>query len=72
VTAAMVGFWSRPLGLAARAALMLLGVMALPLGFVPGAEALHIPSAMAVAAIIAGLTIRGARRAPSGGSSKTV
>ncbi len=47
VTAGIVGFWGRTLGAALRLAFTALGVLTLPLGFLPAAEALHIPAALA-------------------------
>ena len=48
VTAGIVGFWTHKLSGLPRLAFVLLGALALPLGFVPTAEALHIPAAIAV------------------------
>ena len=47
VTAGIVGFWTRRLPGLLRLAFVSLGAFALPLGFLPAAEVLHIPAALA-------------------------
>ncbi|MBT8476678.1 MAG: TRAP transporter fused permease subunit, partial [Alphaproteobacteria bacterium] len=66
VTAGIVGFWGRRLGALLRIALTLLGGLALPLGFVPEAELLHIPAALAAIALAVALRLR----APASSSSE--
>ncbi|PRX35200.1 TRAP transporter, 4TM/12TM fusion protein [Meinhardsimonia xiamenensis] len=61
VTAGIVGFWSRRLGLAARARLTALGALALPLGAVPLAASAA--AALAAALWAVKLSISDARRA---------
>lgn len=51
ITAAIVGFWSRVLGPSLRLAIGVLGLLALPLGFVPAAALLHWPASIAVVAL---------------------
>ncbi len=57
VTAGIVGFWSRKLGLLLRAAFIVGGALALPLGFVTFDELLHVPAAFAVVALAIALVI---------------
>ena len=66
VTAGIVGFWGRRLGALLRIALTLLGGLALPLGFLPEAELLHIPAALAAIALAVALRLR----APAPSSSE--
>lgn len=48
VTIAIVGFWARPLGALGRATAFVLGFLALPMGFLPVAEWIHIAAALGV------------------------
>ena len=48
VTAGIVGFWSRKLGPLTRAAFVVGGALALPLGFVSFDRLMHLPAAFAV------------------------
>ena len=63
VTAGIVGFWSRKLGFLVRAAFVIGGLLALPLGFVSFDELLHIPAALAVVALAIALAILQTRSA---------
>ncbi|MDU8945419.1 TRAP transporter permease [Ovoidimarina sediminis] len=58
VTAGIVGFWGRRLTALPRLGFVALGWLSLPLGFLPAAEALHIPAALAATALAA--ILRGA------------
>jgi TRAP-type uncharacterized transport system fused permease subunit len=55
VTAGIVGYWGRRLGLAARAGLTILGFLALPLGFLDMGAPPHAAGALAAAALMAAL-----------------
>lgn len=57
VSAGMIGFWSRKLGPVMRLGFFVTGFLALPLGFLPGAEALHIPAAIAAVGLAIGLRV---------------
>ncbi|WP_323770331.1 TRAP transporter fused permease subunit [Antarctobacter sp.] len=58
VTAGIVGFWGARLSALLRLGFVGLGVVTLPLGFLPGAAAWHIPAALAVAVLAGVLLIR--------------
>ncbi|MFC6658559.1 TRAP transporter permease [Roseibium salinum] len=62
VTAGIVGFWSRDLGIAMRIALVLAGLLALPLGFLPAMDEVHIMAA--IAAILLAIAIKVQVRKP--------
>jgi len=51
ITAGIVGYYSRHLGMALRLLFVALGIIALPLGFMSVAEILHWPAAFAVIAL---------------------
>ncbi|MBL4598729.1 MAG: TRAP transporter fused permease subunit [Rhizobiaceae bacterium] len=51
ITAGIVGYYSRHLGMALRLLFVALGIIALPLGFMSVAEILHWPAAIAVIAL---------------------
>jgi TRAP transporter 4TM/12TM fusion protein len=70
VTAGIVGFWMQRLGAPARTSFLLLGLLALPLGFLPGAEIYHVPAAAAATALAAALKLR-ASASPSSVSGRT-
>jgi TRAP transporter 4TM/12TM fusion protein len=53
VTAGIVGFFGRRLGPVGRLGLTGLGALSLPLGFLPAAEAVHIPAALAATGLAA-------------------
>ena len=57
VTAGIVGFWSRKLGLLFRVTFVVLGFISLPLGFLSEIESLHIPAALAAIALASSLMI---------------
>jgi TRAP transporter 4TM/12TM fusion protein len=63
VTAGIVGFWSRKLGFVARAAFVVGGALALPLGFVTFDEFLHVPAALAVVALAVAIVVVKSRSA---------
>ncbi|MBV6638554.1 MAG: hypothetical protein KI788_21935, partial [Mameliella sp.] len=58
VTAGIVGFWGNRLSMVLRLGLVALGIVTLPLGFLPGAAAWHIPAALAVVALAVVLRLR--------------
>ncbi|MCB9945774.1 MAG: TRAP transporter fused permease subunit [Geminicoccaceae bacterium] len=58
VTAGIVGFWGVRLGLAMRAIITVLGLLALPLGFIPEGGFVHIPATLAALAVAAILHFR--------------
>ena len=58
VTAGIVGFWSRKLGPVARAAFVVGGALALPLGFVSFDTLMHLPAAFAVIVLAIALMVR--------------
>jgi TRAP-type uncharacterized transport system fused permease subunit len=62
VTAGIVGFWTRRLGLQFRAAFVLLGATALPLGFLPASDLLHLSAALAAIILAGTLVMTGRRR----------
>lgn len=62
VTAGIVGFWSRDLGVAARLALVMGGLVALPLGFLPVGQEIHIAAALAVILIAIAIRVRTGRQ----------
>jgi TRAP transporter 4TM/12TM fusion protein len=72
VTAGIVGFWGRRLGPANRAAAVLLGLLAMPLGFLPWATGLHLPAALSAAALGLFFSVSGARskRPDRGGTAE--
>jgi TRAP transporter 4TM/12TM fusion protein len=45
ITAAIVGFWGTRMALPVRAAVLVLGLAAMPFGFLPQSEMLHLPAA---------------------------
>jgi len=57
VTAGIVGFWSRKLGVLARTFFIVGGALALPLGFVTIDEFLHVPAALAVVVLAVALVV---------------
>jgi TRAP-type uncharacterized transport system fused permease subunit len=61
VTAGIVGFWSRKLGVLARAAFVVGGALTLPLGFVSFDELVHFPAAIAVVVLAIALMVRRTR-----------
>lgn len=62
VTIAIVGFWARPLGALTRALAFVLGFFALPMGFLPVAEWMHIVAALGVACFAIVLTLSSRRQ----------
>jgi TRAP-type uncharacterized transport system fused permease subunit len=58
VTIGISAYWGRRLGLGLRLAFVVLGAFALPLGFLPAAEALHLPAALAAVAFAVWLMVR--------------
>ena len=67
VTIGIAAYWGRRLGPLLRLAYVALGGLTLPLGFLPAAEALHVPAALAAVALAAWLMVRNRRRAPDAG-----
>lgn len=57
VTAGMIGFWARVLNIPLRILLVLLGLLSLPLGFLPSTEIMQLPAAIFALAIGVALTI---------------
>jgi TRAP transporter 4TM/12TM fusion protein len=58
VTSGIVGFWGQALNGPARIGIVILGILALPLGFLPVPEWLHALAAAALVALFASLTLR--------------
>ncbi|SMX42388.1 TRAP transporter permease [Actibacterium lipolyticum] len=63
VTVGIVGFWGRVLNPVLRAMFTLLGLFALPMGFLPFAQAFHVPAAALAVALAIGLLLRKPRLA---------
>jgi len=63
ICAGMVGFIRSKLGLTVRLLLGVLGALALPLGFIPQDQFLHIPAAVGAVVVTAGLLIFDKRKA---------
>lgn len=61
VTSGIVGFWSRDLGPLVRLVLVLAGLVALPLGFLPALEELHIAAALLAILMAIALKLQSAR-----------
>jgi TRAP-type uncharacterized transport system fused permease subunit len=59
VTAGIVGFWHQRLVPVLRMVFLLTGFVALPLGFLPGLDLLHVPAALIAIALAGFLIIRG-------------
>jgi TRAP transporter 4TM/12TM fusion protein len=57
VTIAIVGFWARHLGMVMRLAAFILGFLALPMGFLPIADWVHIAAAAGVVAMVISLSV---------------
>ena len=58
VTAGIVGFWSRKLGLLGRATFVVGGALTLPLGFVSFDDLVHFPAAITVIVLAIALMVR--------------
>jgi TRAP transporter 4TM/12TM fusion protein len=57
VTIAIVGYWARHLNLATRGLAFVLGFLALPMGFLPIADWIHVAAAACVVALTIGLSV---------------
>jgi TRAP transporter 4TM/12TM fusion protein len=64
ITSGIVGFWGRDLGIAMRIALVVSGGLALPLGFLPTLEAVHVTAALT--AILLAIAVKVQVGAPVG------
>ncbi len=58
VTAGVVGFWGRRLGPPLRLSYLAAGALALPLGFLPAGDIVHIPAALAAVALAVAMWVR--------------
>ncbi|MDU8909759.1 TRAP transporter fused permease subunit [Aestuariicoccus sp. MJ-SS9] len=65
ITAGIVGFWAQRLSALLRIGFVALGLLTLPLGFLPAAETLHIPAAIAAVLLAGGLRIKAPKETKS-------